>query len=214
MRNDFEKAMNFRHACKLFDDTKKISKDDINFIVETGRMSPSSFGLEHWHFLVISNDKIKEELKPECWNQPQITTCSHFVILLAKREQFFAKDSKYLEKSFKRRTGDDDKKLDMIKNVFNNFTTNELKPDVLDWSKMQCYIASANMMTAAAYIGIDSCPIEGFAYDKLEDKLAKTVKEYDKESYAIAYGVCFGYRINAQPAKLRADFNEICTFVE
>ncbi len=214
MRNDFEKAMHFRHACKLFDETKKVSDEDINFIVEAGRMSPSSFGLEHWHFLVISNDDVKAALRPACWNQPQITTCSHFVVLLAKRESFFAKGSPYLDMSFGRRTAGDKEKLETIKGVFDNFTKNELKPSVLDWSKMQCYIASANMMTAAAYIGIDSCPIEGFAYDTFENKLADVVPQFDKSKYAIAYAVCFGYRVNEQPGKHRLPMSEVATFVK
>ncbi len=53
MKNEFIKAMDFRHACKVFDDTKKISEDDLNFILEVGRKSPSSFGMEPWKFLVV-----------------------------------------------------------------------------------------------------------------------------------------------------------------
>ncbi|MBN2721864.1 MAG: nitroreductase family protein [Campylobacterales bacterium] len=44
--------LNFRHACKLFDEDKKISKDDLNFILDAARLSPSSFGMEHWRFIV------------------------------------------------------------------------------------------------------------------------------------------------------------------
>lgn len=214
MRNDFEKAMHFRHACKLFDETKKVSDEDINFIIEAGRMSPSSFGLEHWHFLVISNDDVKAALRPTCWNQPQITTCSHFVVLLAKRESFFAKDSEYLDMSFGRRAGENKEMLTTIKNVFDNFVANELKPSVLDWSKMQCYLASGNMMTGAAYIDVDSCPIEGFGYDAFEDALAASVPEYDKLKYAIAYGICFGYRVKEQPNKFRLPMDKVATFVK
>ena len=59
MENNFTKAMNFRHACKVFDDTKKISDEDMKFILEAGRKSPSSFGMEGWKFLVITNDELK-----------------------------------------------------------------------------------------------------------------------------------------------------------
>ena len=73
MKNKFMEAMNFRHACKVFDNTKKIKDEDIRYILEVGRKSPSSFGMEAWKFLVITNEDLKAKLKPECWNQEQIT---------------------------------------------------------------------------------------------------------------------------------------------
>ena len=83
MDKTFMEAMDFRHACKIFDESKKVSNEDMNFILEAGRKSPSSFGMEPWKFLVITNDELKEKLRPFCWNQPQITTCSHLVVILA-----------------------------------------------------------------------------------------------------------------------------------
>jgi len=82
-KEEFLKIMDFRHACKLFRETKKISDEDIHYILEVARKSPSSFGMEAWKFLVITNDKLREKLRPFCWNQPQITTCSHLVVILA-----------------------------------------------------------------------------------------------------------------------------------
>ena len=79
----FEEAMNFRHACKLFDEGKKITDEDMRYILEAGRLSPSAFGMEGWKFLVITNQALKEKLREVCWNQPQITTCSHLVVVLA-----------------------------------------------------------------------------------------------------------------------------------
>ncbi len=210
----FMEAMDFRHACKLFDDTKKISKEDFEFILEAGRKSPSSFGLEHWHFLVITNDAIKAALRPVCWDQPQVTTCSHFVVLLAKNESWFKKGSPYLDASFSRKAGNNIEMLKRIEAVFENFITNELKPSVDDWSKMQVYLASANMMTAAAVLSIDSCPIEGFGYSSLEKALKENVKEFDSEKYNIAYAIAFGYRAKEQTKQLRLPLSEITTFVE
>ena len=83
MENNFSKAIDFRHECKVFDDTKKIADEEINFILEAGYKSPSSFGMEAWKFLVITNQELKEKLRPACWNQVQITSCSYLVILLS-----------------------------------------------------------------------------------------------------------------------------------
>ncbi len=210
----FMEAMDFRHACKLFDESKKIPKDDFEFILEAGRKSPSSFGLEHWHFLVITNDEVKAALRPVCWDQWQITSCSHFVVLLAKKPCWFEGNSEYLQKSFNRKAGGDPKRLEMVNAVFDNFLKKDLKPSVEDWSKMQVYIASANMMTGAAVLGIDSCPIEGFNYDAFEEVLSKNVSAFDKDKYSVAYAICFGYRAKPQTQQLRLPMEEITTFVE
>jgi len=210
----FMEAMDFRHACKSFDETKKILKEDFLFILEAGRKSPSSFGLEHWHFIVITNDAVKSALRPACWDQRQVTTCSHFVVLLAKKPLWFENGSDYLDMSFGRKAGGNTEMLKKVEAVFENFKANELKPSVEDWSKMQVYLASGNMMTAAAVLGIDSCPIEGFGYDLLEDAMKKSIAEFDGEKYSIAYAVAFGYRAKLQTPQLRLPLSEVATFIE
>ena len=66
MQNQFTKVMAFRHACKMFDENRKISDKEINYILEVGRASPSSFGMEAWKFLVITNSELKAKLQPAC----------------------------------------------------------------------------------------------------------------------------------------------------
>ncbi len=61
-------AMDFRHACKVFDETKKISDEELNYILEVARKSPTSFGMEAWKILVISNEQLKKDLRPFCWD--------------------------------------------------------------------------------------------------------------------------------------------------
>ena len=60
-------AFNYRHACKEFNPEKKISDQDFNFILETGRLSPSSFGFEPWKFLVVQNQNLREKIKEHAW---------------------------------------------------------------------------------------------------------------------------------------------------
>ncbi|MDR2790429.1 MAG: NAD(P)H-dependent oxidoreductase [Campylobacteraceae bacterium] len=211
--NEFLKAMKFRHACKLFDEKKKIPKKDFNAILEAGRLSPSSFGLEHWRFLAIENAKIKEALKEAVLNQPQTTTCSHLAILLSRKAKFFKKGSEYVDKMFAK-TAKDIKTLEMEKELFYGFLRNNLEADITNWSKMQTYIAAANMMSAAAFLGIDSCPMEGFDAKELKKALIKNVPEFDKKSYKIALIIAFGYRVNEPEEKIRRSMEEIATFVK
>ena len=75
MQETIINAFNFRHATKEFDPEKKVSESDFHTILETGRLSPSSLGLEPWRFVVIENEDLKEKLKPYSWGaQKQLNT--------------------------------------------------------------------------------------------------------------------------------------------
>ena len=210
--NKFTEAMDFRHACKLFDDKRVVPDDAMHFILEAGRKSPSSFGLEPWHFVVITNPKIKELLRPACWDQPQITTASHVVVLLARKAAAFRKGSAYLAQSFERKTHGDAEKLKAVLQVFNNYALG-WGERIEDWARMQVYIASANMMTAAAYIGIDSCPIEGFEAPKVEAILKSHTNSYTSGDFNVAYLLTFGYRTKPQSKQLRKKLSEVVEFI-
>ena len=162
MEKTFMEAMDFRHACKIFDETKKVSDEDINYILEAGRKSPSSFGMEPWKFLVITNEELKAKIRPFCWDQVQVTSCSHLVVILAAIESV-KPESGVPAKRFARREMPQDKK-DFYNNLYKNHltVTNVLQNDeqVFAWTARQTYIPMANMMTAAAIRGIDSCPNE------------------------------------------------------
>ena len=207
MEKTFMEAMDFRHACKLFDDTKKISKEDLKFILEVGIKSPSSFGMEPWKFIVVQDEKLKAKLRPYCWDQPQVTTCSDLIIFLAKIEDLKS-SSGVPAKRFARRNMPQDK-LDFYLNIYDKHLSKTLSSDenILSWTARQCYIAMANMMTAAATKGIDSCPMEGFEKEKVEEVLG-----LDTSKYQLAVIVSFGYRVNEQAKQLRLDFDEVIEF--
>jgi len=209
MNNSFAKAMDFRHACKVFDDTKTIRDEDMNFILEAGRKSPSSFGMEAWKFLVITNQELKEKLQPACWKQIQITSCSHLVIVLAGIESVKV-ESGEVEKRFTRREMPQES-LDMYMGLYANHLEKTLSSNenIYAWTSKQTYIAAGNMMTSAAFIGIDSCPIEGFEKEKVEEIL-----QLDTSKHQVALVLPFGYRINPQSEQIRLDFDEVVEFIK
>jgi nitroreductase len=209
MKNDFTKAMAFRHACKLFDENKKINDEEIRYILEAGRTSPSSFGLEGWKFLVITNQELKEKIRPACWNQVQIISCSHLVVLLAEIEGARVESGK--PKAQLGRRGMDEEALQGYVEMYGGHLKETLATDksTYAWTARQTYIAGANMMTAGAFIGIDSCPIEGFEKEKVEQIL-----ELDTSKWQVAMMLPFGYRVNEQSTQLRLDFDEVVEFIE
>ena len=202
------KAMDFRHACKVFDDTKKVSDEDIRFILEAGRKSPSSFGMEAWKFLVISNEELKAKLKPACWDQIQVTSCSHLVIILAGIDSVKV-ETGIPEQRFSRREMPQET-LDFYLGLYASHleTTLSSNDNIYSWTARQSYIAAGNMMTAAAYIGIDSCPIEGFDKEEVEKIL-----ELDTSKYQLSLVLPFGYRLNEQSSQKRESFEDIVEFI-
>lgn len=201
MRNEFEKAMHFRHACKLFDETKKMSQEDLDFILEAGRMSPSSCGMEQWKFVVIRDEKLKEAIRPIAWNQPQITTCSELVAILYKKQM--RSTTPYIKGQYKKLFGADE-----VADWYRDFI-DPMSDETLEcWAMQQCHIAAANMMTAAAYIGIDSCPIGGYDKAALE-----SVLPIDKQLYGVALMIPFGYRAKEQQPRLRSDIKELVEYI-
>ena len=209
MEKTFMEAMDFRHACKIFDETKKVSCEDMNYILEAGRKSPSSFGMEPWKFLVITNEELKAELRPVCWDQPQITTCSHLVIILAAIDSI-KPESGEVERKFKRREMPQEK-LDFYMGLYSSHLANTLSSNenIYSWTAKQTYIAMGNMMTAAAIKGVDSCPIEGFEKEKVEKIL-----KLDLSKYQLSCIVPFGYRINEQSTQLRESFENIIEYIK
>ncbi|MFA5462171.1 MAG: NAD(P)H-dependent oxidoreductase [Sulfurimonas sp.] len=209
MNKTFIDVMDFRHACKLFDEDKKISDADIREILEAGRKSPSSFGMEPWKFLVITNKELKAKIRPYCWNQPQITSCSHLIVILSAIESLKV-ESGMPEMRFKRRDMPQEK-LDSYVELYANHLKNTLDNDdnIYCWSARQAYIAAANMMTCAAALKIDSCPIEGFDREELQNVLGLDISKYQ-----VALVIPFGYRANPQSSQLRLAFDEVVEFID
>ncbi len=201
------KALEFRHACKIFDESKKIQKDDLLSILEAARVSPSSFGMEGWKFLVISNDVLRQKMKPLCWNQPQITTASHLVVVLCAIDAL--KVSSGIPQKRLTRRGLNKELLDGYVAKYDSFIKALGDDDgIFAWGSKQTYIAAANMMSQAAMLKIDSCPIEGFEKGKLESLL-----ELDTKKYQISLIVALGYRLNKQTQQLRVTLDEIVEFI-
>ncbi|MDQ1325477.1 MAG: NAD(P)H-dependent oxidoreductase [Campylobacterota bacterium] len=208
MQNDFSKAMDFRHACKVFDEDKKIPQDQMHYILEAGRKSPSSFGMEPWKFLVITNEALRAKLRPECWDQVQITSCSHLVVILAAIENV-KPQSGVPSQRFARRPFSQEQ-IDAYLKRYENYLKKTFTSDerTFAWTARQSYIALANMMTAAAFAGIDSCPMEGFEKERVEEILC-----LDTNKWQVSVLAAFGYRIQEQSKQLRLPFEEVVEFI-
>ncbi|ULC58201.1 NAD(P)H-dependent oxidoreductase [Flaviramulus sp. BrNp1-15] len=211
------KAFKFRHATKEFDATKQLTDDQINFILKTANLSPSSFGFEPWHFVVVQNKELRELLKSVSWGAPlKLDTASHFVLGLSMKAPMVKHDADYIMHMMKEVKQLPEDVIEMYSKFYREFQERDFNLDtdkkLFDWSSKQTYIALGNMMTAAALTGIDSCPIEGFHQEKAEALLQEKFG-IDTDKYGLSFMVAFGYR-KAEPEfpKTRRALEDIVTW--
>lgn len=218
-KQEILEAFQFRHATKEFDPEKKISDEDFEFILETGRLSPSSFGFEPWRFVVIQDPELREQLKPVSWGaQKQLPTASHYVVMLARTAEDMMYDSEYIEHIKKDVKNLPKEAYDAISGFYKMFLESDFKllgndRAMVDWAAKQVYIALGNMMTAAAQIGIDSCPIEGFDQEKVQAILEKE-GVLQGGNFEVAVMVGFGYRVNEPRPKVRQDMSDVVKWIK
>lgn len=210
-------AMQSRHATKEYDKERKISESDFNYILEAGRLSPSSLGSEPWKFLVIQNPELREKMMEVAAGAVEkLKSASHFVVILSRKDVRF--DSDYLVNHMKNIQHFPEDIMPMIIEQYKMFQEQknilDSERSLQDWSAKQTYIALGNMLTAAAMIGVDSTPMEGFHSAKM-DALLKEEGLIIDENYSASVLAAFGYRkADPQRPKTRKPMEEVVQWVQ
>lgn len=159
--NSYLESLNWRYATKKFDSEKEISKEDLNTLLEAIRLSPSSYGLQPYHVIVIKNKELREKLKSASWGQPQITDAS-YLIVFANNTSF---DAELIDSYLTNVSQTRDIELSNLQQ-YGDFMKSKLidLPNNLkeSWTAKQAYLALGNLLSAAASLKIDACPMEGF----------------------------------------------------
>ncbi len=209
-------AFTFRAATRRYDTTRKVTREDMEYLLELARLSPSSVGSEPWKFLVIQQPEIRQKLKPVSWGMAtQIDDASYLVVILAKKNARY--DSTFFRTSLEKR-GLTEEQMDKTLAMYQQFQRDDMEileneRALFDWTSKQTYIALANMMTGAALIGIDSCPIEGFNYAQVNHILAEEGL-FDPHEWGVSVMVTFGYRAKEIKSKYRKPIDEVVQWVE
>jgi nitroreductase len=156
-------ALKWRYATKSFDPSRKISDATWKTLEETLVLSPSSFGLQPYRFLVVKDSAIRDRLLPHTWNQRQIVDASHLVVFLARTSMTEAEIDAFLDRIVEVR-GIPRETLQSYRGMmYGSLLSPGSEARIPHWAALQAYIALGNFMTSASLIGIDTCPIEGFA---------------------------------------------------
>ncbi|STQ86454.1 NAD(P)H-dependent oxidoreductase [Helicobacter muridarum] len=210
--DEFSQAMRFRFACKKFDENKKIPCDVLYSILESGRLSPSSFGLEPTRMIVVKTKSMREKIKQACWNQDQISQASEVIVFSSLKADMLP-NTNYILGKFSRRLKTSDEIKHYAKERYGNRKLEALGyiSDIEKlglWSAHQAYIMATTVMNHAAFLGIDSCMIEGFDKSQIESSL-----DMDTFKEQVSLVLCLGYRNMPQSNRLRMSLDEIVKFV-
>ncbi|MEO1858249.1 MAG: NAD(P)H-dependent oxidoreductase [Rubritalea sp.] len=162
-------ALNWRYATKVFDPKQTISGEHWDTIEESLLLTPSSFGLQPWKFIVVTDPEVKKQLLPHSWNQQQVVDCSHLVVLAAQGPIGDAELDAFIDKTHAERGGDKES-LQFYRDLMGGFIAKMNDAQLITWAKNQVYIALGQLMASAAILKIDACPMEGISpteYDKI-----------------------------------------------
>lgn len=167
--------LNWRYATKAFDPTQKLSAEQWVEVSEALRLSPSSYGLQPYKFVVVANPELRAKLLPHSYNQAQVTDASHLIVLC----RLATIDAAYVEKFvalMAQTRGVDPSTLDGYKSMMLGFVAGLNEEQKAVWMDKQVYLALGNFLTSCAVLGIDATPMEGFVpakYDEVLDLPAK-----------------------------------------
>lgn len=181
-------SLNWRYATKSFDAAKKIETETLDALLESLRLTPSSFGLQPWKFIVVENTELRDQLRQQSWNQPQVTDASHLIVLAAKESISHADIEEWINcLAITQQTPLD--QLAPLQGMIMQFTGAMSVEEMRQWNTRQVYIALGQLMTSAAVLGVDSCPLEGIsapAYDR--------ILGLEHSGYATRVACALGYR--------------------
>lgn len=171
-------ALNWRYATKQFDSTKKIPADIWTVLEQVLVLSPSSFGIQPWKFIVVTEPAVKAKLVPISWGQTQPLDCSHHVVFAVRKGLSEADLDRYLARTAEVR-GVTIESLGGFKNVMLGSINKAAAVGTLDiWQTHQIYIALGQFMAGAALLGVDTCPMEGIEPAKYDEVLGLTGTGY------------------------------------
>jgi nitroreductase len=164
-----EKQLAWRYATKVFDATRKISAEDWHTLEQSLVLTPSSFGLQPWKFIVVTDPAVKAALKPATYNQSQVVDASHVVVLAIQKNLSVVEIDRYVERTAEVRGVTVESLVKFRQSMVVSLTNPPF--DINEWAVRQVYIALGFLMSAAAMLGIDTCPIEGFHPAKYDEIL-------------------------------------------
>ncbi len=208
---NYIEALNKRYSVKKFDSEKKIPADILENILQAGKLSASSLGLQPYTIYIIKNQGVLTELQSAFYNPSQVSTCSHLIVITTNK----IIDNQYINDYFNNISETREievSSLEPFRKSINFYLDKHTSQNILNWNEKQSYIVLGNLMFAAALEEVDTCPMEGFIADKIEEIL-----KIDSEKEKVTVTLALGYRAeddkNQHHKKVRKYNEELFKFI-
>jgi nitroreductase len=191
-------ALNWRYATRKFDPARTIAAEVWHALEQSLVLTASSMGIQPWKFIVVTDPAMKAQLRPAAWHQSQVTDCSHFVVLVVRKDL----GAEHVDRHIARMAeiqGVAPESLGKFRQMAMGNLDKARAAGTLDtWQKHQIYIALGQLLAAAAVLGVDTCPMEGFAPEKFDEILGLAGTDY-----ASVVACAAGYRAADDPSATR-----------
>lgn len=182
--------LGWRYATKSFDPARSIDPATWATLERALVLTPSSFGMQPWHFLVLVDRDLREQLVPHAWGQRQVIDCSHFVVFCARLNVGEPEIDQLIRRTAEVRGGPPESLAGFRKMLMGTLVHGSFRATIDEWATRQVYIALGNFMTSAALLGVDTCPMEGYEPARFDEIL-------DLRRRGLTASVCCaaGYRV-------------------
>jgi nitroreductase / dihydropteridine reductase len=199
--------LQWRAAIKSFDNTKKLTSQQLNDLLTAVRLSPSGAGLQPYRIIVVESPEVREKLREAAFGQAQLTHSSQVIIFAAETNVDTAFVTKYIDLIAKTREIGREH-LAGFEQSIGNMVGNMNEEQKITWAAKQAYSALGVLLSAAADLGIDACPMEGFQPGKFDEILG--LNKLGLTSVVIA---AIGFRsdedVYSKQAKVRRPVEEL-----
>ena len=198
----------WRYATKKFDPSKKVSAADWAVLEKALVLTASSYGLQPWKFIVVTDSVLKAKLRPASWNQSQVEDCSHLVVFTAKQDITEGDVDQFVARIAEVRGATVESLAGYKGYMVGDLVKGPRHANIHEWAARQTYIAMGNLLTSAALLGIDTCPFEGLEPAKYDEILG-----LQGSGYATVAACPVGYRATddkyASAPKVRFEAKDI-----
>ena len=193
MNKQLIEALEWRYACKKFDADKRISDTDLNTILDSIQLTPSSYGLQPIKVLLIETKELREQIKPIAWNQVQVVDASHLLVFC----NFTEISEAYVDQHVTLMANTRNLPIEKLQGFGTHVKSSIASMDtdhVNQWTGKQTYIALGQVLLSCALLKIDATPMEGFDRKALDNLL-----DLSKDGLSASLLCPIGYRHAEDP---------------
>ncbi len=167
-----------RYATKIFDPNLKISKENWELLESALLLTPSGYGLQPWKFFIVQDQDVRKKLMSASLDQPQVQDCSHFVVFTSKTSVNEAYIDSHVSVVAQARNMPKESFVPYFQMMVDDLIRGPKSKYISEWAARQAYIALGTLVTTAAMLNIDTCPLEGIIPEQYDEILGLEGRGY------------------------------------